>query len=79
MCNLSQGIEDRGIALGKAQGLAIGKEQGLAIGKEQGITLGKEEQARESAIQMYQDQIPVEKIARYTGCAIEKIQGWIAG
>ena len=54
MCNLSQGIEDRG------------------------ITLGKEKQAKDSAIQMYQDNVPVEKIALYTGYAVETIKEWIA-
>ena len=37
MCNLSQAIEDKGIA----KGIDIGKQQGIDIGKQQGIKQGK--------------------------------------
>ncbi len=48
MCNLSKGIEERGISIGKEQGISIGKEQGISIGKEQGISIGKESTMVES-------------------------------
>ena len=36
MCNLSEGVEQRGIAKGFAQGMAQGMVQGIAQGKEEG-------------------------------------------
>lgn len=39
MCNLSQGIEDKGIAIGFEQGIEQGIEQGL----EQGLSKGRQE------------------------------------
>ncbi len=37
MCNLSQGVEQRGIEKGLAQGLAKGRQEGLARGRQEGI------------------------------------------
>ena len=37
MCNLSQGVEERGIAKGLAKGLEQGLEQGLEKGKQEGL------------------------------------------
>ena len=37
MCNLSQGVMEKGIAKGMEQGMAKGMEQGMAKGMEQGI------------------------------------------
>lgn len=36
MCNLSQGIEDKGIAIGFEQGIEQGLEQGLSKGRQEG-------------------------------------------
>ena len=33
MCNLSDGIEERGIAIGEERGIVIGEKRGIAIGK----------------------------------------------
>ncbi len=42
MCNLSEAVVERGIAIGQERGIAIGKEKGIAIGKERGIAIGIE-------------------------------------
>ncbi len=48
MCNVSQGIEDRGIqkgiVMGKAQGIEMGIAQGIEQGIEQGIVMGAEQE-----------------------------------
>lgn len=43
MCNLSEGIYQDGIHVGKELGIDIGKEMGIGIGKEMGITIGKKQ------------------------------------
>ena len=40
MCNLSQGIVERGIAQGMERGIAQGMEKGIAQGMEKGIAQG---------------------------------------
>ena len=42
MCNLSQGIVERGIAQGMERGIAQGMERGIAQGMERGIAQGME-------------------------------------
>ena len=42
MCNLSQGIVERGIAQGMERGIAQGMERGMAQGIEKGIAQGME-------------------------------------
>ena len=42
MCNLSQGIVERGIAQGMERGIAQGIEKGIAQGMERGIAQGME-------------------------------------
>ena len=37
MCNLSKGIEEKGIAIGEERGIRLGKERGIRLGEEQGI------------------------------------------
>ena len=36
MCNLGQGIEEEGIAIGESRGIAIGESRGIAIGESRG-------------------------------------------
>ena len=43
MCNLSQGIVEKGLAEGMAKGMEQGLEQGLAKGMEQGLAKGMEQ------------------------------------
>ena len=42
MCNLSQGIVERGIAQGMERGMAQGIEKGMAQGMEKGMAQGME-------------------------------------
>ena len=37
MCNLSKGIEEKGIAIGEERGIRLGEERGIRLGEEQGI------------------------------------------
>lgn len=39
MCNLSEGIEKRGISIGEARGEARGKARGISIGKAEDIQI----------------------------------------
>ena len=41
MCNLSQGVLDKGISIGRGQGIEIGRGQGIEIGRCQGIEIGE--------------------------------------
>ena len=41
MCNLSQGVLDKGISIGRGQGIEIGRDQGIEIGRGQGIEIGE--------------------------------------
>ena len=43
MCNLSKGIEEKGIALGEERGIRLGEERGIRLGEERGIRLGEEQ------------------------------------
>ena len=43
MCNLSKGIEEKGIAIGEERGIRLGEERGIRLGEERGIKLGEEQ------------------------------------
>ena len=43
MCNLSQGIVEKGLAEGLAKGMAQGVAEGMAKGMEQGLAKGMEQ------------------------------------
>lgn len=58
MCNLSEGIEERGIEKGIKQGI----EKGIA------------ESRMETAIELMKERFPMEKIARITRLSMEKLQ-----
>ena len=45
MCNLSQGIVEKGIAQGMERGMAQGMEKGMAQGMEKGMAQGMEKGA----------------------------------
>ena len=36
VCNLSQGVLDKGISIGRGQGIEIGRDQGIKIGEVNG-------------------------------------------
>ena len=63
MCNLSQGIEERGIAIGEERG----EERGKAIGEANII------------INMYKKGFTVDQIAAITDKSIEVVQAILAG
>ena len=44
------------------------------LAREEGVKEGKEEQALSSASQMLEDNMPIDKIATYTGLPVEKIE-----
>ena len=56
MCNLSDGVEQKGI------------QKGIKIGKEQGIEQGIEQANRIVIINMLKENEPIEKICRYAQC-----------
>ena len=58
MCNLSEGIEERGIEKGIKQGI----EKGMA------------ESRMEMAIELMKEKFPMEKISRITRLSMEKLQ-----
>ena len=58
MCNLSEGVERRGIKKGMALGLAEGREQ----------------MATDMAMDMLQDDEPIEKILKYSRLPLKRIQ-----
>ena len=58
MCNLSEGIEERGIEKGIKQGI----EKGMA------------ESRMETAIELMKEKFPMEKISRITRLSMEKLQ-----
>ena len=51
MCNLSEGIEERGIMKGLKQGMTQGLQQGIEQGIEQGISQGKAEERINTTLQ----------------------------
>ncbi len=63
MCNLSQGIEEKGIAIGEARGEARGK----AIGEAKII------------LNMHKKGFPVDQIAMVTEKTIEEIEAILEG
>jgi predicted transposase/invertase (TIGR01784 family) len=49
-------------------------EKGIEIGMEKGIEKGKMERAIEIALEMLQDNEPIEKIMKYTGLTQTEIE-----
>ena len=61
---------------GLKQGIEQGIEQGMKQGMEQGIEKGRLQQARETAYELYDMGLSVDKIARAIKASIETVQGW---
>ena len=61
MCNLSQGVKEKGIAIGESIGESIGEERGITIGEASFIKT------------MYNNGITIEQIANMTNKNIEDI------
>ena len=70
MCNLSQGIEEEGIAIGEARGHAAG----LAEGREAGLLEGE----AGLILKMYKNGFTAEQIATATDKDIKEVEGMIA-
>ena len=63
-----------GRAEGRAEGLAEGRAEGHAEGLKDGLKEGISQNQKDVAREMLNDNVPVEKISRYTGLSIENIQ-----
>ena len=70
MCNLSEGVEQRGIE----KGMALGIEKGIEQGIEQGLALGLAEGREQMATDMLMDNKPMEEILKYSRLPLERIQ-----
>ena len=66
MCNLSEGIEERGIEKGIEKGLAMGIEQGLERGITQGVKKGLEQGTAQIIFTLYKNGLSAEQIATLT-------------
>ncbi len=67
MCNLSQGIKEKGIAIGESRGIAIGEARGESKGEAKII------------LAMYQNGFTAEQIAAATDKDIEDVTAIIEG
>ena len=79
MCNLSEGVLERGIQRGIEQGIEQGVKQGIQQGIEQGIEKGIQrgkEQGRESAlVELVNDRtITLEKAAEKAQMTVEEFK-----
>lgn len=71
MCNLSEGVERRGIN----RGIAIGEARGITIGEARGITIGKENNMLAVACNMLNRQkYSLDEIADISGLPLNKVQ-----
>ena len=52
-------------------------DQGVKQGLDQGLNQGRNERGREDAIRMYEDGMPVEKIAKYVDETKETVMEWV--
>ena len=67
MCNLSQGVKEEGIAIGRREGLKEGRREGYAEGEAGLIT------------KMYKNGLSMEQIAAATEKTIEEVKTIIEG
>ncbi len=70
MCNLSQGILERGLEQGLEQRLERGLEQGM----ERGLEQGKDEEQKRVIYNMNNQGLDADSISRFTGLSIEKVK-----
>ena len=70
MCNLSEGIEERGIEKGIEKGI----ERGLAMGLEQGVEKGVEQGTAQLIFTMYKNGLSAEQIAAVTDKDITNVK-----
>ena len=65
MCNLSQSVKEKGIAIGEN----IGEKRGIAIGEERGKTIGEASLIKT----MYNNGLTPEQISKMTSKSIDDI------
>ena len=75
MCNLSQGILERGIEEGMERGLRQGVEQGV----EQGLQQGERNAKRRTARNLAEMGMAVEQIARAVQEPVGLVEEWLSG
>ena len=81
MCNLSEGVLERGIDIGKKRGIEIGekrgekrgKRKGIAIGKKRGINIGEQREKVRYISNMYQIGFSIEDIAKVSQMSREDV------
>ena len=82
MCNLSQGIEEEGIAIGHAAGLEEGRTAGLEEGRTAGLAEGREAGLLEGEagliLKMHKNGFTAEQIATATDKDIKEVERMIA-
>ena len=78
MCNLSQGIEEEGIAIGEARGHAAGLEEGRTAGLAEGREAGLLEGEAGLILKMHKNGFTAEQIATATDKDIKEVEGMIA-
>ena len=75
MCNLSQGIMEKGETIGFEKGEAIGRKKGEAIGREK----GRKESENKFIINMHEMGYPLEEIAGIMDKGINEVEKVIEG
>ena len=78
MCNLSQGIEEEGIAIGEARGHAAGLEEGRTAGLAEGREAGLLEGEAGLILKMHKNGFTAEQIATATDKDIKEVERMIA-
>ena len=78
MCNLSQGIEEEGIAIGEARGHAAGLEEGRTAGLAEGREAGLLEGEAGLILKMYKNGFTAEQIEAATDKDIKEVERMIA-
>jgi predicted transposase YdaD len=76
MCNLGQGIyergEERGVKIGEERGVKIGEERGVKIGEERGVKIG--EVRGKIKVYAYEMNLSAEEIAAKLGMEKEDVE-----
>ena len=70
MCNLGQGILERGEARGRQEGIREGRREG----RQEGIREGRQEAREEMAIEMYKEGMSIKIIAKITKASENDIE-----
>ncbi len=74
MCNLGQGILERGEARGRQEGIREGRREGRQEGIREGRRKGRQEAREEMAIEMYKEGMSIKIIAKITKASENDIE-----